>query len=75
MGWQGQYTLPPMEASDWEASPTLKEKSGLLPAAQSEVRSQLVHWAGIGQDPAGRALVWLKVKVVLQLIQRASRKR
>lgn len=42
-------------------SPTLKKEAGLLPAAQSEVRGQLVHWTGIAQNPAGRKLVQLEV--------------
>lgn len=33
-------------------------EAGLLPTAQSEERDQLVHWAGTGQNPAGRVVVW-----------------
>lgn len=72
-GWEGS-TLPLMKAQFCRgSSPTLKEEVDLLPAAQSEVRDQLVDWNGIGQNPAGQVLVWLQV--ALQLIQRASRKR
>lgn len=48
-GWEGQYTLPLMEAWFWgEPSPTLKEEVDLLPAAQCEERGQLVNWTGTG---------------------------
>lgn len=39
----------------------LKKEAGLLPAAHSEARGELVHWTGIAQNPVGRVLVQLEV--------------